>query len=145
MAQVNTLSARERESALDLRISTTFVRGGRPAFWRALLGDAASRGPSLRWVWLFEPSLMAHPSVNPLAQLLELGTSTGAALVYTLPSGERLPGAPHCVAMTSGAALLGPSVILTSDLAKNFYGRVLARLDNNATEIAEYGCAGPGV
>ena len=150
-------SGREREASFDLRISTMYVPGGRAAFWAALLKPPRLE-PTIKHVWLFDPSLAIHPATNPLLQMVELLRATEAAAVFASPepshappSGRalaRLPAEqaaapaaaaaarhPPCFASSTGVAALSPSLVMMREVAVALEATVLSTLDANASAL----------
>ena len=132
-------TGRKADVSLDARISTTWISGARSIFWKRVLTSAYLSEP-LDYVWLFDATLAAHPSVNPLAQLVQVLKSTEASVVYgrTRSASSRTRGGEsaeatdgNCAASTVRVAELAPSVVFTADGWRHFHNNVLNRFEDD--------------
>ena len=139
---------RKLDVSLDARITTSWLNGPRSLIWKQLLTPELIADP-VEFVWLFDPSLGVHPSVNPLPQLIHVLKSTEAAIVFARLDGHSLLKSAHaagsqaegpsCTASTVRSAPLGPMTVFKAEAWRQIHGNVLSRIDDSQLAQLEPG------
>lgn len=135
-------SSHHEELSVDSRISTTWIQGARALFWKRVLTPYFLR--SAQYVWVFDYTVLVHPSVNPLAQLVHVLTATDGMLVSARmhdASGTVNASADEtgCDASTVHVASLSPSTVIRTSAWELFHFRVLKPLSNTQLTLLDKG------
>ena len=85
-------------------ISTSWIRGPRVRFWQHALAPGGSLVRGVDYVWLFDPNLAVHPTLNPLPMLYELLRATDAGVVFAEAADEQREGPGKAAAEAAAAA-----------------------------------------
>ena len=126
-------------SETDERIQTSYY-ATLPLLWRSLLSPKQLTERNVKFVWLFAPDVVVHPSALPLGQLIQIMLQTGALLVQ--PGSGRQTGDPlrhssagkgasrTCLARSILAASTASPIMRTDawhDFYRHFLGPVRPR------------------
>lgn len=77
------------EFTLDNRITTTWITAPKVRFWRVLHPSTALM-KNVDFVWLFDPHIAIHPTLNPLGMLNSVLRATDAQIVFAADVGNAL-------------------------------------------------------
>lgn len=138
------------EVSNDLRISTTWINGPRARVWKVLCDPRSDLMRGVSYVWLMDPSVGLHPSLNPISMFVEVQRATDASVVFSTPPAaaantrgddaaivDRLAAAGgatvtkndvSCAAATAKRALLGTFAVIKRDVWDTFHAKALDRL-----------------